>query len=1075
MWYEKVLDKVKTFRIKKLFNCNNKLKVGLFGTVILMSVGYAAINTSLGVEGLISIAESKLQKVFISSLKIDGIYKNDKISGDGESFTFNSSDIKNEGDSIVDYEISNASGLYDADVSVSCEPEIHNSTTLSYDATTKLLKNGESIAGKVTVSTASGSSGSLYDAVKKQSLGSDSVLNYSNVSSSSNGEGVYTTTNTDSGKEVYFYRGNVSNNNVIFAGYCWQILRTTETGGVKLFYNGIPDGGQCSKPSGVGISSTTFQVAGNDNAYAGYMYGKTGSSSYEETHKNTNSSKLKKEIDTWYEKNLLNTENEKFLEDTVWCNDRSIPTDITNWNFSSELFNTAGDKNGTGTVKTIYGFGIRGGSRINNTNPTLKCANKNDRFTVNDTTIGNGDLTYPIATVTGDELIYAGATGGWVASDGVSPANRNYFLYNDGSTCWSMSPAIYGTSNYVQGVALFTHGGLSSTWTSIGGREMGIRPAISLKPEVPILVGNGSFQNPYIVGSTSDVGAAGVDYTCKLNIKIKEESLDDLIGTEYCFGEECFNVIEHDGTNVKLLAKYNLLVGKEVNNGAISDISPSIEGYGLQSSQALGDKTPSHIYGSIEFGSSNEYATSSIKPHVDNYVNYLNTTYNLNAEGRLINVDELLKIGCVLGQGNSGCSATYNKNHEWLLRTTFWTGEKGTNANSIYLVGGDGFFAPVTSLTNNGNRGIRPVIVVAADKVDIDWKPSLPSSKVPSDWQDNGIFSDYYEQAFQKLQTLSLEEKVGQMIIPQYNSNTTVSDAIKNYHIGGTTFYAADFTGKTETQVKEMTAAVQAATKIPLITAIDEEGGKVVRASSNPNLIAEPFKYSQELYNTGGLPLITTDTVNKSAFLRNLGLNMNFAPVVDIADASAYIYHRTLGQSAEVTGQYAATVVNASKNTGVSYSLKHFPGYGNNSDTHVDSAVDQTSMEELQKKHLVPFKAGVEAGTEAVMITHNIVSALDKENPSSLSEAVHNLLFNDLKFTGIAITDDLNMGATKELPNKYTKAVLAGNNILLCVDYADAHTEILNAVKAGTISEEYLNYKVFKILAWKYYKNLLQE
>lgn len=153
--------------------------------------------------------------------------------------------------------------------------------------------------------------------------------------------------------------------------------------------------------------------------------------------------------------------------------------------------------------------------------------------------------------------------------------------------------------------------------------------------------------------------------------------------------------------------------------------------------------------------------------------------------------------------------------------------------------------------------------------------------------------------------------------------------------------------------------------------------------------------------------------------------------------------------------------------------MKHFPGYGNNKDTHTTSSMDKTSLEEFWNKHLVPFKVGIEAGAEAVMISHNIVSAVDKENIASLSPAVHNILLKDLKFTGIAITDDLDMDAAKIVPNKYLKALQAGNHIILCSEYRLAHTEILNAIKDGLVTEEYLNKQVFKVLAWKYYKGLL--
>ena len=222
----KALKKIKLSstinRIKNLTQ-KKKIKYALLGTILLTTVGYASINTSLSVDGLFSL-KSKFYKVYISSLKIDGIQSGTKISDDGESFTFKSTDIKTEGNSLIDYEITNNSKLYDAKVSLSCSPEKYNNTTLNYNAEEQKVTINNRIQDKVTARTEKGSKTKLYDTIVAQSKGPDSSINYGAISSESNGEGVYSTTNTDSDNAVYFYRGNVTNNNVIFAGYCWQII-----------------------------------------------------------------------------------------------------------------------------------------------------------------------------------------------------------------------------------------------------------------------------------------------------------------------------------------------------------------------------------------------------------------------------------------------------------------------------------------------------------------------------------------------------------------------------------------------------------------------------------------------------------------------------------------------------------------------------------------------------------------------------------------------------------------------------------------------------------------------------------
>lgn len=1048
----KWISKVKDFLL------NNKLKVGLILTVLVLTIGYAAVNTSLNIAGNIELTRNSSLKIFFNSLSLDGVDIENQLDDNRESFTIKQSQLKELGTSTINYEIKNVRTDYDAKVSISCTPEQHNNTKLNYDASEKDILRKGTISESLTATTIEPAKDKIYDIVKSQSLGPDSSLNYSIISSATNGEGVYSTTNTDSGTEVYFYRGAVINNNVIFADHCWQIIRTTETGGVKLLYNGTPSGGQCQKPSGNGITSTTYNSNSNDNAYVGYMYG-TPNSTIENTHANVNDSLLKKEIDKWYEKNILGTEYADYLEDTAWCNDRSISTGT-----------------GLGTTTTEYAFY----KRLADYTPTLKCARTTDRLTV-----ASGYLKYPIATLTADEIMYAGA-GGPMTSSVTTAENKTMFL-SPGGTFWTMTPRGYLAGNYAMGTSYFGSGDISIRWTDVAQRTMGVRPAISLKAGVEISSGDGSFTTPYTIGSNvqqaATVAVDDTEYTCKLNITLVDPS-ENLIGREYCFGTECFNVIGFDGENFKLLAKYNLLVGNGTTETATN--------YGHQDPSALGDKANPAI-GTIAFGTTNEYATSTAKTHVDNYVTWLNNTYNLNATGRLIENDELIEIGCKLGV-TQGCGPTYNKKHYgWLLNTTFYTQTKESGDARIYLVGGDGFFG-ASAVSNYTGRGVRPVIIVSADKVDID----PPKKVVPVEWLDDGVFAESYTQAYDKLQTLSLSEKVGQLLVVSYTpGNTADADkAVQNYNLGGVLFFENAFTGKTIDQVKSMTSGLQAKAKIPLMMAVDEEGGRVVRISPNENLISEEkskypnlfftnsssktaWKLASTLYAESGnnFDLVKQEEDVRNNLLKKLGLNMNFAPVVDIATPPAYISDRSFGNDPQLVAQYAAAVINAGKNSGISHSLKHFPGYGNNSDTHSSTSVDQTSLEDLHNIHLVPFKAGINVGAHAVMVTHNTVAALDKTYPASLSEAVHNLLFNDLGFTGISITDDLAMGA---IGNKYSKQYLqafkAGNHILLTsTSYATAHNEILAAVNSGEITEEELDKRVFKVLAWKYYNGVITE
>ncbi len=349
----------------------------------------------------------------------------------------------------------------------------------------------------------------------------------------------------------------------------------------------------------------------------------------------------------------------------------------------------------------------------------------------------------------------------------------------------------------------------------------------------------------------------------------------------------------------------------------------------------------------------------------------------------------------------------------------------------------------------------------------------LESSSIPSSWLDKGIFREFYYDAYQKLQEMSLSEKISQVLLVHYQSKNNV-ELQEKYQFGGFIFFEKDFKDKTKEEVLNMITELQNTSKIPILTAVDEEGGSVTRISHNKNLVETPFKSPQELYQEGGLAKIQEDVRYKSQILKELGLNLNLAPVVDVStDKNDYIYKRTLGLPTEEVSKYAEAVIEASKNTGVSYTLKHFSGYGNNADTHKGSSEDYKSYEDIVKYDLPPFEAGIKKGAEAIMNSHNIVMSIDPENPASLSKKVHDILRHNLEFTGIIITDDLNMGALKNIPNKEVKALLAGNDLLITSNYEESYNNILKGINNNLITEEELNHTVFRLLAWKYYKKLI--
>ena len=347
------------------------------------------------------------------------------------------------------------------------------------------------------------------------------------------------------------------------------------------------------------------------------------------------------------------------------------------------------------------------------------------------------------------------------------------------------------------------------------------------------------------------------------------------------------------------------------------------------------------------------------------------------------------------------------------------------------------------------------------------------TEQIPELWQDQGIFQDSYEKAYQKLNQMTTDEKIAQILLVRYPDVDPV-DTLKTYQFGGYVFYGKDFKEKTTEEVQTMIQQLQDVSKIPILTAVDEEGGTVVRVSSNPKLAPARFQSPRVLYQEGGFDRIREDTIEKNRLLENLGINLNLAPVVDVStNPNDYMYERTLGENTELTSTYAETVISASKESGVSYTLKHFPGYGNNTDTHTGIALDQRTREEIIQNDLPPFQAGIKANAEAILISHNTVTSIDDSNPASLSFLVHNLLRDKLQFTGIIMTDDLEMGAVSQIEDATLKAVLAGNDLIITTDYEASIQSIKKALEDHIIDESLIDKLAFRVISWKYEKSLL--
>ena len=332
---------------------------------------------------------------------------------------------------------------------------------------------------------------SIHDKVKCMNLGSakEKSIDYSKVNSSTNGEGVYLFDETKNDTHpVYFFRGTHNlNNNLLYANICWKIVRTTETGGVRIIYNGKPVSGKCANTTGSNtqIGESQFNLSKDKKKHVGYMYGDDTN-----PYQNTNYSDIKKYIDKWYKTNIKDKGFESSLDKgSIYCGDRTERID-----------------------KGSY-FNYAGADRLFAGKPTLKCPS-NDSYGVE---TGNRRLIHPVGLITSDEVMLAGTNFYSV----LNANNQNYYLYT-GNYYWLLSPRRWDSSGSVYVLHVDNNGILNGGYVTF---TYGVRPALTLKGELPVLGGDGSKDKPFVM--TKDINS--------LYKKVKSQSLgnDRSLGIDY--------------------------------------------------------------------------------------------------------------------------------------------------------------------------------------------------------------------------------------------------------------------------------------------------------------------------------------------------------------------------------------------------------------------------------------------------------------------------------------------------------------------------------------------------------------
>ena len=285
---------------------------------------------------------------------------------------------------------------------------------------------------------------SLLSAIISESKEEDTAISYTN--------------NSINGKPIYYYTGNEINNNLVYNNMCFKIVRTDENYNIRAIYNGEYIDGNCSLENNIG--KTKFNNKNNSNAYVGYMFGTSGSNSYNTEHNNINSSNIKLMIDEWYKEKFSNDDN--ISKNSIYCNNRTTNAFV--------LKGVSYSKNGFGKSNTGY-FNI--GSNMY----SFDCKNINDRFSVNNEE-SNKKLNYPVGLITADEILYSG--------------ENSYLLSGN---YWTMTPSYYNGS-YAYNYVVYNKKLQSAVVTG----EAYVRPVISLDKDVVLLYGTGSTLDPYKIG-----------------------------------------------------------------------------------------------------------------------------------------------------------------------------------------------------------------------------------------------------------------------------------------------------------------------------------------------------------------------------------------------------------------------------------------------------------------------------------------------------------------------------------------------------------------------------------------------
>jgi beta-N-acetylhexosaminidase len=334
------------------------------------------------------------------------------------------------------------------------------------------------------------------------------------------------------------------------------------------------------------------------------------------------------------------------------------------------------------------------------------------------------------------------------------------------------------------------------------------------------------------------------------------------------------------------------------------------------------------------------------------------------------------------------------------------------------------------------------------------------------------------------VRSMTLDRKLGQMMIVQFHGPTYSADIaamIRQYGVGAVVLYVMNGNIQGKLQLKDLIAQMQKSSALPLLVAVDQEGGYVDRLAKlngkRPSAAAIAASNDPALATAAG--------ARDAADLTSYGFNLNLAPVVDVMNApNPQLYRRTWGNNSDIVTQMAAAYLQGLQQSGrVFGTLKHFPGLGNvETDPHGGVPNVHRSQAMLENIDWAPYRALIARGdVHAVMVTHELIRAVDPDMPSTLShKLLTDVLREQIGFDGVVMTDSLTMeGITTFYPayRSAALAVAAGNDLLMGAstpeEVAAMAAGIRQAIDAHAISPSRIDESVRRILTLKFELGLL--